>query len=256
MTRKLMNIGLMIGVVALGATLHAQGRGVRLLGTQAGRPGKIVKGAPYSADVSNETTRTLADGNTIHQTSSGRIYRDGEGRTREEPSLQVLGSAVPGGNVPQLAFIYDPVAGVSYVLNLMNRTATRTVWPQPPAGGPVNQPNGPPRPAPLNTRNESLGTQVIASVLAEGTRTTLTIPAGQIGNTQPIAVVSERWYSPDLQVVVFSKRSDPRAGDTVYQLTNINRSEPPAALFAVPAEFQISDVKPRMGMRPPGRPAQ
>jgi hypothetical protein len=243
MVRKLMNISLIV-VMAFAVTLHGQGRGVRLLGTEPGRPGKIVRGAPYSADVSNETTRVLADGNTIRQTSSGRVYRDGEGRTREESSLEALGSAARG-NRPQLAFIYDPAAGASYVLDLMHRTATRTIWPQDRAGGSVNRPNRSVRQEQTNTKTESLGTQVVAGLVAEGTRTTLTIPAGQVGNSQAIQVVSERWYSPDLQVVVLSKRSDPRSGETVYQLTNISRSEPSAALFAAPADFQISDAQPR-----------
>jgi hypothetical protein len=252
MARKLLNLSMMIWVTAFAATLHAQGRGVRLLATEAGRPGKIVKGAPYSADVSNQTTRTLPDGNTIRQTSSGRVYRDSEGRTRQEPSLQTLGSVAAGGSMPQLAFIYDPVASASYVLNLMSHTATRTVWPQsqPLAGRDLNRLL---RSAPENSvKTESLGTQVMAGLAADVTRTTQTIPAGQIGNALAIAVVSERWYSLDLQVVLYSKRSDPRAGETVYQLTNISRSEPPAALFAVPADFQISDAKPRP--RQPGGP--
>jgi hypothetical protein len=248
MVRKILKISMMIGAMAFAATLHAQNRGLRLLGTQAGRPGKIVKGAPYSADVSNETTRTLPDGNTIHQVSTGRVYRDSEGRTREEPSLQALSSAAPGGSVPQLAFIYDPVASVSYVLNLMKHTATRTVWPQVPAGVPSNRPNRQPRPAQAIAKKESLGMQVMSGLVADVTRTTQTIPAGQIGNSQPIVVVSERWYSPDLQVALFSKRSDPRVGETVSQLTNISRSEPPAALFAVPADFSITDAKARMGL--------
>ncbi len=247
MARKLMKLSRIVVVIAFAATLHGQGRGVRLLGTQAGRPGRVVRGAPYSADVSNETTRTLADGNVIRQTSLGRVYRDSEGRTREESSLDALGSAARG-NAPQLAFIYDPAASASYVLNLMNRTATRTLWPQAPAGA-INGPNRLSRPAQPNTKTESLGTQVIAGLVADGTRTTLTIPAGQVGNSQALQVVSERWYSPDLQVVVLSKRTDPRVGETVYQLANVSRTEPPATLFVAPADFQVSDAKPRM--RPP-----
>jgi hypothetical protein len=150
------------------------------------------------------------------------------------------------GNRPQLAFIHDPTTSASYVLDLMNHTATRTVWPQAQAGGRGNQPNRSVRQEQTNTKTESLGTQVIAGLVAEGTRTTLTIPAGQAGNSQAIQVVSERWYSPDLQVVVLSKRSDPRSGETVYQLTNISRSEPSSALFAAPPDFQISDAQPRM----------
>src|SRR5579864_1363323 len=102
-----------ICTVGLAAVAYAQGGrgpfgsgpGVRLLGAQAGRPGQVVKGAPYSADVTTEITQTLADGNKIRQTSSERVYRDSEGRTRREPSLATLGSTLAGGSVPQVAFI-------------------------------------------------------------------------------------------------------------------------------------------------------
>ena len=86
-------------------------------------------------------------------------------------------------------------------------------------------------------QKESLGTQMIEGIRAEGTRTTFTIPAGAIGNDLPIQVVSERWYSPELQTVVMTKHSDPRMGDTVYRLTNINRTEPAPSLFQAPADY-------------------
>ncbi|MBV8730384.1 MAG: hypothetical protein JO336_11315, partial [Acidobacteriia bacterium] len=44
-----------------------------------------------------------------------------------------------------------------------------------------------------------------------------TIPTGQIGNTLPIQIVTERWYSPDLQAVILQKRNDPRTGESVSQ---------------------------------------
>jgi hypothetical protein len=95
-----------------------------------------------------------------------------------------------------------------------------------------------------NVRRESLGKQTIEGVEAEGTRETLTIPAGEIGNEQPIQVVSERWYSPALQTVVLSKHSDPRFGDTSFRLTNINRSEPARSLFEVPSDYTIKEGPP------------
>ena len=232
------------------------GLGVQVLGARAGRPGRIVKGAPYSATVTNETTRTLPDGNTIHQISSEAVYRDSEGRTRREPSLSSLGSATQGGTVPQLAFIDDPVAGISNVLNLSSRTATRSIMPQPLIAGTRPNPVRRQRPDAPNTKIESLGTQIVSGVSAEGTRTTLTIPAGQIGNAQAIQVVSERWYSPELQLVVLQKRSDPRNGDTVYQLSNLSRAEPPSNLFAVPADFQVSDAPQRRARRQANNPQQ
>jgi hypothetical protein len=92
------------------------------------------------------------------------------------------------------------------------------------------------RPAPLV---EQLGTQVIEGVVAEGTRSTITIPAGTIGNEQPIKVVSERWTSPELKVLVQSRQLDPRFGETTYRLTNIARAEPSPSLFEVPPDFTL-----------------
>jgi hypothetical protein len=98
-------------------------------------------------------------------------------------------------------------------------------------------------------------------VNAQGTRHTRTIPAGQIGNDKPITIVSEHWYSNDLQMVVMSKRSDPRFGDTTYKLTNIQRQEPAASLFTVPADYTVQQGgKGHRGMRnfkqpPPPPPA-
>src|SRR5258708_4480733 len=93
---------------------------------------------------------------------------------------------------------------------------------------------------------ESLGTQTFEGVQAEVMRFTITIPAGNEGNDQPLDIVSERWYSPELQVVVMGKHSDPRNGEVVYRLTNINRSEPARSLFEAPADFTITEQKMEM----------
>ncbi len=85
---------------------------------------------------------------------------------------------------------------------------------------------------------------MIEGVESEGTRTTVTISAGQIGNELPIQIVSERWFSPELQVVILSKHNDPRMGETVYRLSNINRSEQPRTLFEVPSDYKIVESSP------------
>jgi hypothetical protein len=95
-----------------------------------------------------------------------------------------------------------------------------------------------------NINKESLGKQVIEGVEAEGTRLTRTIPAGEIGNEQPINIVSEMWYSSELQVVVMSRHSDPRFGETTYKLTGISRSEPARTLFEVPSDYTVNDTIP------------
>lgn len=99
------------------------------------------------------------------------------------------------------------------------------------------------RPAPGNEVKEQLGKQLIEGVEAEGTRTTITIPAGEIGNERAIEIVSERWYSPELQLVVMTRHSDPRSGETTYKLTNINRIEPAKSLFEVPPGFTVKEMQ-------------
>ena len=86
--------------------------------------------------------------------------------------------------------------------------------------------------------------------MADGTRTTQIIPAGRIGNDQPIQIVTETWYSADLKTAVLSKRTDPRMGETVTRLTNLNRAEPAHSLFEIPADYKVTEMPNR-----PGRPA-
>ncbi|HZB44711.1 MAG TPA: hypothetical protein VE360_05685, partial [Pyrinomonadaceae bacterium] len=106
-----------------------------------------------------------------------------------------------------------------------------------------------------NANTEKLAAQMVEGVMAEGTRTTVTIPAGEIGNEQPIQIVSERWYSPELQTVVMTRHSDPRFGENTYKLTNITRTEPAPTLFQVPGDYTVREVGPLMRkMRGPGLP--
>lgn len=237
----------------------------RLLGAFAGMPRRVVKNAPYSAGIVTETTQILADGNRIRHTATARIFRDSEGRVRNEQSLAGLDVLAPHANLQQVVFINDPVAGVNYALNVREKTATKSTWArggrgasqQPMQGRGAaprrgEAPNGPPPPggrfgrgpdaAGQNVKTESLGRQTIAGMPADGTRTTVIVPAGQMGNEQPMQIVSEMWYSPDLQTTVLSKHSDPRDGEMVFRLIDVSRGEPPASLFQPPSDYQVSEA--------------
>ena len=101
-----------------------------------------------------------------------------------------------------------------------------------------------------NTKIEPLGRQTMEGVVADGTRTTVTIPAGQMGNEQPIQTVVETWYSADLKTTVLSKRSDPRSGETITRYTNINWPSLAHSLFEVPADYKLSDTPGRGPFEP------
>ena len=87
----------------------------------------------------------------------------------------------------------------------------------------------------------SMGTKDIGGVKAEGTQTVATIPAGEIGNEKPIQIISEKWFSPELQTVVYSRQSDPRSGETIYRLNNIRRVAQAPELFTIPAGYTIKE---------------
>ena len=78
---------------------------------------RTLKGAPYSAEVVTDHTQSLADGNRIVEHSTGRVYRDKEGRVRREEDRA-------SGN-PSISIV-DPVAGVSYSLDPDRRIAWKT----------------------------------------------------------------------------------------------------------------------------------
>ena len=247
--------------------------------------GPVVKGAPYSATATTDIVQTLGDGNQIIRKNQSAIYRDSEGRTRIEQTLETIGKWAADGEPRQTIFINDPVAGVSYNLNPQSRTAHKIFYAPHKPEAPVSHipTEGPAakqarasaykeqageKPPPPGDRaggrkeiaradggrkevgradgrwiKEVVGRETLEGVGVEHTRATLTIPAGEIGNTRPIEVVDESWYSHELQLLVMSRRRDPRSGETVYRLTNLNRGEPDRSLFEVPADYAVEQGK-------------
>ncbi|HEV2424493.1 MAG TPA: hypothetical protein VGZ29_06675 [Terriglobia bacterium] len=207
---------------------------------------KPVTGAPFSAQATTEISQVLADGNRINNKETATVARDSSGRTRRDGTVRRIGLLASAGSQPEIVRIVDPAAGMTYMLDVGTKTAVKV----PLKSGPRDAGVNPKERVRLwrgaggskwQAVTESLGDQMMAGVDAQGTRTTETIPAGAIGNEKPIVIVSERWYSPDLQETIYSKRSDPRFGTTIYQLTNISRQEPDPALFQVPADYTVQD---------------
>jgi hypothetical protein len=90
--------------------------------------------------------------------------------------------------------------------------------------------------------SKDLGSREMDGVKAEGKLRSYDIPAGEVGNRNPIVISDEFWYSPELQVTLYTRHSDPRYGDTIFRLQGLKREEPAAALFTVPADYTVRDV--------------
>ena len=254
---------------------------ISVLEFQFARPleSKVVKGMPYSAEIVTESIQTLADGNRIVQRSTGRVYRDVEGRVRREDDR-------PSGS-PNIS-ITDPVADTSFTLDPANRTAREMpglrlfyalrqlnfAVEKPPlkpdaatstaggrgraagGGGGGTQGSagagvvargsaggGARGAAGRRSRDEQVEEQlpnrIIEGVLCSGIRRTTMIAKDAIGNEQPIKIVSEEWTSIDLQVLVLTDLNDPRTGRSTYRLSKVTRVDPDPALFKVPADYTL-----------------
>jgi TonB family protein len=344
----------LVDAIRVGVVAQQGDNAFQLISQEAIFDNRLVKGAPFSAEIVSETIQTLLDGNRIVQRSEGRIYRDSDGRTRSERAYQMGGS----NEQKQTITIYDPVANVNSILDPEARIARKTpfFFGQGGRGGGLDgvvtlinpdgsaearkipmaygilqglavkkvQPPYPPiaraagaqgavqvqvlisetgevieatvvsghpllrgaaleaarqwqfkptevsekvvkvrgiltfnftlvdnenqasvgaarRVTKYSTNTEQLGKQMVEGVECEGARTVTTIPIGAVGNERPLETVGETWYSPELKMIILSKRSDPRFGESTYRVTNISRSEPETTLFQVPSDYAVKD---------------
>ncbi len=282
---------------------------------------KLVKNAPYSAEVVTENQQKLADGNLISNKVTMLTYRDSQGRTREE-------IRDPKGEVRSI-IIHDPENG-RLILNPKSKTALKMLpvgqWKE---GGKqslnivtenitkaadgkdvielklasegdkqgerhvvirraVKSADGKvisgdiEKNMTIDVRGPEMGrnievhagsavfdsnfsrvfsdakwsskrqTKALASrdfdgIKADGKLASYEIPAGEIGNANPIVVSDESWVSPELQITVYSKHSDPRSGDRIYRLQNVKRDEVPVSMFTVPSDYKVTELGKQMG---------
>jgi TonB family protein len=226
--------------------------------------GSAITGRPYSAQRETEHVQIAADGTRFTTNNQQEtIYRDSQGRTRTERPIMrsPANGPKPTGDVPLLIEISDPVANVGYTLDTQNKVCHRYAFepiPRPgvmPSGGgsggagafggvitagltPGANGNVPES---LQMKREDLGMQMIEGVLAKGERQVRTWPAGSQGSDRSFQTTSENWVSEDLKVTILSRNVDPRNGENTTKLINIRLGEPPADLFAPPADYTVVD---------------
>jgi len=238
-------------------------------------PSKVVKHAPYSAVVDQETQRDLADGNQITTRISTRHYRDSHGNTRQETrsangEVQSITIQTAADNAN---YTLVPMAKLAMKIS-QGRLNAKAAAAGAAAGSAIKsrieteRKDGEEiiikRAAPNSNTytnilpfiagaygdmkwaakaiTKDLGAKDIDGIKAEGKLRSYEIPAGEVGNRKPIMVTDENWYSPELQVTLYSKHSDPRTGVILYRLTKLKRGEQAAALFSVPSDYTVNDL--------------
>jgi len=198
---------------------------------------------PFTATELTTLTQTLSDGTKITRTAEDRIARDSEGRFYKEQHLPWTRDTK---NPVYYVRIYDPTAKERIHLDPQRHLAMQ---------GPAEQiyardykPNEDPtiRAARKGeiVKTEKLGTQDTAGVYCWGRRTTRVGPRGAFGNDQSIEIVDELWYSDELGLDVVRRHSDPRSGEQVSELHDLQRSEPAPEIFKVPPGYTVQPLPP------------
>jgi len=201
-----------------------------------------IENAPFIAKVVIESTRTLADGTNVTRKTVNMIARDSQGRTRNE-GRQML--PLTDNIEPKIlrVILNDPhTHTITWISPAQRPIRTYQV----PASLPTrSSPPTPPLPNGVTMTKVELGKQYAEGLELRGTRETKHYPVGLYGNDRAFEVVDEFWYSPDLQVNVVVRHTDPRSGVATVGLTEISRTEPDPKLFEVPSDYrQVQEQTP------------
>jgi hypothetical protein len=196
--------------------------------------------APFSATVNTEWIRQLPDGSTITLKNHRAIARDAAGRIFQERRMLVPEGGKIESEVTHIE-ISDPVAQQLYICIPRERTCQLEVFSGQDFASPLRAAATPKQPD--SSGSEDLGTQSVGGRETVGTRETMVIPAGTIGNNSPLMSKREFWYSPLLGLNLISRRQDPRFGEQNFELSDITVGEPDAKLFEVPSGSKILDLR-------------
>jgi hypothetical protein len=192
-----------------------------------------VPDAPFHGIVVVERTVVQPNGSVTGLRTMREIGRDGQGRIHNESRTLVPLSSTATPTLVQI-HLYDPQTMISPPEKIF---WTSTVN-RPPETEPPTLANATPTAAyqPPNqyVKQEDLGSREIAGLQAHGVRATQTIKAAASGMGKDVIVADEYWYSNDLRINLLTKHSDPRTGSVELTVTEVDRGEPDAALFAIP----------------------
>ena len=234
--------------MAAGAQVTATCRGMGSVGAVM-YGGQSLKGVPYSATVKATRDQKLADGNAIHSSATTHQARDSAGRTMSQMSAGCTYGA--DGQLEPIVRVTvdDPESktSLSWQANDLSRKVIRIVHqpePVPLSSAELAQLKQAAQmrpPSRTEVHSENLGSKIIVGVMADGTRTTRTIPAGEEGNDLPLETVEETWIARDLRLVMLRIYDDPRSGQNKIEVVELNQGEPDPALFAAPAGYSLEE---------------
>ncbi len=202
-----------------------------------------VPGSPFAARVDILSREILPDGQTATRTTINNIARDSAGRIHNE-RRRLVPPDFSGEPALLETHLYDPASRLSVFLNPYTHIAREIVLRQPAITPPDAQPPHLATQSVPTVTEQDLGEKPFNGLTLQGLRRSRTVPASASGTGQPVTVVDEYWYSPELSINIVLKHNDPRTGEQIVTVSQIDRREPDATLFSVPATFKIADETP------------
>ena len=163
------------------------------------------------------------DGASRVEVKRSKCYRDSSGRLRIGDSSYTV--------------LIDPIAGSRILLS--KQVAYRTPWPKSGEAKLAFLGIGDSTASSHNwtARTENVGTRAIEGIEFRGTRVIQTAE-GEPTLTKTV----EEWYSDELKLIAFAVTS---TADETYsvRIQNLHREEPDPALFTIPPDYQVLDLK-------------
>jgi hypothetical protein len=204
---------------------------------------------PYTAEYTITRVQVLANGTTITRERKEVKALDSQGRRMT--ALTLTSESGDRAEVTHV-FVFDPVAHTQTQWTSPGTRATVTAMPVPESAhtGPAHT-CSPMAPDPDNVHvtgphststTENLGTAEILGVEARGRRTTRTIPAGAVGNEEPLETTKETWTAVAAglnSLLVRDVTDDPRTGKSTRELTQLTQGDPDPSTFQPPEGYEI-----------------
>lgn len=211
-----------------------------------------VLNAPFSASRHFTEIKNLSDGKTTRTQSKETLARDSQGRTYSsgERSWTYFDGQKNVLKSELLYRIHDPVAHTDIRWDSTTKEVKVIHWPASPSQADAataalsaalaGEESTDAQPS---ANIEKLGTRIIGGVTAQGTRTRYTVSGDGSLNDKPIVVNDEKWYCPELRIVVLDKYDDPRSGRIISELSSISRGDPDLTPYHYPPDYKITDVR-------------
>lgn len=208
----------------------------------------IDRGMPYSGIWITKHVTTFPDGQIMKDQNTRKVWRDSDGRTREDSTWTRR-----SGVVATVCRIEDPVDKVRYIWRIepgrqtvvtethftFDKYIVTEIWSDPQTR-PVEAPGATivilgrgKQPTP-GLHQEKLGPAYINGVYAEGIRSVIPFLLDPTRHH-----VDEIWTAPDLNTAVKMYLDDGYGSTEDSELTDIDRSEPDPSVFLPPAGLTV-----------------